>query len=72
MTSTGDTNKTRRALLDTAKAEQAMELKREEDAATRKKTTQTMADIILLLDELPKGEAQRVARAVGVYFEVYR
>ena len=54
--------------VDTAKVEEA--LSRSDEMA--KKATETMVDVVTLLDTLPIGERKRIARAVAVYYEVYR
>ena len=71
-TKTGDTNRTRRALeMDDTQALRAIEKQQETDRMVRKKTTETMAEVIIMLDELPLSEAQRIARALGVYYRVW-
>ena len=54
--------------IDTAKVEGLLQVADEQ----MKKSSETMGDILTLLDTLPLSERKRIARAVAVYFEVYR
>ena len=60
--------------INTSAAERAMneDLRRKEDDAIRKMTTATVQDVLLLMDELAPSERKRAARAVAVYYEVFR